>query len=75
MDQTPDTHRHTLQVIFSTAGYEGFQSTLFRDEVQGPSASAAPSPPQLLQPLSEGLFLSFDVQMNQASAVRSPTDL
>lgn len=57
VDQAPDTHRHILQVMFfSTAGYEGFQSTLFRDEVQGPSASAAPLSPQLPQPLAEGLF-------------------
>lgn len=57
VDQAPDTHQQILQVIFfPTAGYEGFQSTLFRDEVQGPSASAAPSPPSSRSLSQRGFF-------------------
>lgn len=49
-----------------------FEAHVFWGDVQGPGPSATSSDP--CSP-TEGLVISFDVQMNQASAVRSPVDL
>ena len=61
-------------MIFYPAAYEQLQGPVLQDEVRGHSAQLPPHPP-LPQALTEGLLLSFDVQMNRASAVRSPVDL